>query len=230
MLHLDYNTYKLEKIFIELRFKDSFKLPISDTKYKILDKLSKKYPLYNTQNPEAISLSNPEQRINVHIHLNRIIVDWDEPKSFEEFIKISLADCSFLLKCLDVTELQRLGLRTMHSYKGINQQSITEFMFKEFISPKLKTPDFADTFKNPSIQFSGAKGSLEFNFALGYQQVQVIHGDLGTNKVNSQIRDLLMVDLDCYRESVKVSKLQSLMNEIKEMNLKLPNYLQKIKG
>jgi uncharacterized protein (TIGR04255 family) len=228
MLHLDYSTFKIDKIFIEVRFKDSFKLPLTDTKYTILEKLTKKYPAYNIENPEHIFLANPSEQKQIHVHLNRIIIDWDKPVSIDDFIKSSQADMAFLLRCLDVNDLIRVGIRTLSSYEGNNQNAISEFIFKEFISTKLKSSDFGDEFTNPRVQFSGRKGSLFFNFALAYQQEQIIQGDLGA-PLENQIRDLFLIDLDCYKENLKVSKLNTVLVEIKDMNLKIPNYIRAIK-
>ncbi|WP_137744820.1 hypothetical protein [Robertmurraya siralis] len=229
MLHLNLNTFKFEKIFIEVRYKESFKLPLTDIKFKILDKLTKKYPGYNIENPEQILLSNSEELKQLHIFLNRIIINWDNPNNIDDFIKSSQADLSFIFKCLEINSLNRFGFRTLGSFEGSSQNAISEFIFKEFVSPKLKSPVFGDIYLNPRVQFAGKKGTLHFNFALEYQQNQTIHGNLGSQSMTTEIRNLLMVDLDCYKENVKVSKLENLLSEIKEQNLKIPTYLKAIK-
>lgn len=227
LLHLNPNSYKTDKIFLEIRFKDSFKLPLPETKYSILDKFSKKYPAYNTESPENFSFFNPETQQKIHLQLNRFVVDWDNPKTLDDFIKSANADANFIFKILGVEDIIRVGIRTLNSFQGDNQKDISDYLFNHFSTPKIKSRGFADEYFNPHVQFSGKKGSLSFNLAVNYQQQQTIQGTI--NQVfNQTIRDLLVVDLDCYKENIKISKLHTFFSEIKNLNLELPEYIQSI--
>lgn len=229
MLHLNPNVYKTNKVFLELRFKESFKLPLNDTKYTLLDKFIKKYPSYNTENPESISMINHERQQQLHIQLNRIVIDWDKPSSIEDFYKSALADCNFILKTLEVDEIIRIGIRTLNSFEGNNQQAITEFIFRQYMTTKFKSPSFADEYFNPSVQMAGRKGKLFFNLSLGYQQEQIIEADFNKQGMNQIIRDLLLVDLDSFRDKIKTTKLQSFFADVKNLNSHLPDYILSIK-
>lgn len=228
MLHLNFNNFSLDKIFIEVRFKDSFKLPLAETKYKILDKLSKKYSAINTDNPEQLSFLKPESNQQLHIQLNRIVFDWDKYNNLDEFVKSSYADLTYILKILEVNDIIRVGFRTFHHFDNVGTQSaINEFVFKEYLSPKLKSANFADEYFNPKVQISGKKGLNFFNLSISYAQEQIIESNFN-QIMNQQIRDLLLVDLDGYRENLKVAKLLGFLNEIKELNSKLPDYLKSV--
>jgi uncharacterized protein (TIGR04255 family) len=227
MLHLDPSSFKTDKIFMELRFKESFKLPLSDTKYRLLDKFSKKYPAFNTDNPENIILANHDRQEQLFIQLNRIVIDWNKPKSMEDFIKSAQADSNFILKLLEVEDIIRIGTRTINSFQGSNQNAVTEFIFKQYITSKFKSSSFADEYFNPSVHLSGRKGKMHFNLTISYLQEQILEGTVN-QLVNQQIRDLLAVDLDSYRENIKVSKMQSVFDEVKKINFNLPEYILSI--
>lgn len=228
MLHLNYDTFKLTKIFAELRFKDSFKLPQNEIKYKILDKLSNKYQIYNNDNPEILSFFNPEKMQQVHIQLNRIFINWEKPEGFDDFIKSSQADCAFILKSLEVETVQRAGIRTINTFDGPNQSAINEFIFNHYLTTKFKSNSFADDYFNPRIQLSGKKGKLFFNLGIGYQQEQIIEGKMN-EILNQKTSDLLLVDLDSYRENIKVNKLSEFFTDAKNLNSSLPDYIKSIK-
>jgi hypothetical protein len=230
MIHLDPRSYRNDRIFLELRFKESFKLALNDTKYIILDKLQKKYPAYNIENPENISLVNHERGEQVAIQLNRLFFSWDKPKSITDFIKSVQPDCNFILKTLEVDDILRIGFRTHNSFQGSSQNSINEFIYNNYLSRKFKSSDFADQFFNPVVQFSGKKGSLTFNIVLTYSQEQIIEHQIGqTAAVSSQIRDLLMVDLDTYKEKIRTNKLQNFFQDSQQLNSKLCEYILSIK-
>lgn len=231
MIHLNFDTFKTEKIVFELRFKEAFKLPISDTKYKILDRFTKKYSVYNTDNAESLSFMDPETNNQLHIQLNRILIDCDKPGSMDDFTKKFYPDITFISSILDIKEFIRVGFRTFHSFEGNNASSISEYIFKEYISADFKSPKLADEFFNPLVQFSGKKGMLTFNFTISQQQEKVIQGTLGSNQVfNETIRDLMIIDLDCYKENIKSNKIDSFFTQVKAINAGLPNYIQTLKG
>lgn len=229
MLHLDYNSFNLNKSFIEIRYKDSFKLPIDDTRYKILDKLTKKYTNYQAENRESLSFF--ENNKQLHIQMNRIIIDWEKP-SLDEFIKSANSDINFILKTIEVSDILRIGFRTLHSFESNNQESIDQYIFKEYMTSGIKSTKFADHYFNPRVQFSGKKSNNLFNMAFYYQKEQTIEGTLDFIKpiLNQNTRDLLVVDLDGYRENLKTAKIQPFLNEIKDLNRQLPDYIKSIRN
>ncbi|MFE3973202.1 MULTISPECIES: hypothetical protein [unclassified Peribacillus] len=232
MLHLDFNSYTTDKSFIEVRFKDSFKLPLTDTRYKILDKMSKKYSQHHSENPELLSFLDQSRQQQLHIQLNRIVIDWDKPNSLGEFIKSAVSDLTFVLKLMEVNEIIRIGFRTLHSFQSNSQEAIDQFIFKEYLTSKFKSQQFADHYFNPRVQFSGKKGASLFNLAMYYQQEQTIESSFDPRMpiINKDVRDLLTVDLDGFRENFKVQKLQTVLNDLKELNDKLPDYIKSLRN
>ncbi|AQU73807.1 hypothetical protein [Priestia megaterium] len=216
---------RLGKAVIEIRYQEAFKLPTSDVKYKIVDKMvHKKYPNYNIEQPENLSFFNPEKELQFHVGINRILIDWDQPSNLSEFVKMAIPDINFILKEINVHQVDRVGFRNFYLAPFSSQQEVTDILFKNFISPKLKQPSFADTYFSPQVGFSGKKGKLNFNLNLRYQQEQIIHGS-NTTLLQNTINDYLVTDFDCYQENVKQTKLETFFTHSKDMNNGLNEYI-----
>ncbi|MCU5519709.1 hypothetical protein OCA41_05235 [Bacillus cereus] len=228
MLHLDFNNLKLDRVLIELRFQDTFKIGLPEVRFKLLEKFTRKYSMYDNNNTEALGFYNPEKQMQLEIRLNRCLITWDQPNNLPEFLKSAKGDFSFLLSQLDINVLHRVGVRTFNSYEAQNQQVIDQFIFKEYLAPGVCSPNFADEYFSPRVQMSGKKKGILFNLAISHQQEQVIQGKVN-EIVNSKIHDTLVIDLDSYKENIKVSKLEPFLNDVRNLNEDSINYLQTFK-
>jgi hypothetical protein len=232
MLHVNTNDLKLQKVFIEIRYRDNFLLP-TEKRFTILHKLSDEHPIQFYEKLEQLSLLNPEKKRQINIFINRLVIDWDDPTTIDDFVNGTLVDMNFILKTLEINHIQRIGLRAFHSIECQNDKVISEYIFKEYLSPKFKSKEtFADEISSPRIIFSGKRGSLLFNFSIGYQQQQIIEGQLNSqlNSVHQEIKHLLTFDLDCFQENLAVSKLEKFINAAKEQNNLLPSYIKSLEG
>lgn len=230
MLHLNLAQQKIGKIFLEIRHKEIFTLP--EKKFKILEKFTKKYPDYNIDSPERIILINPEKQIQIHISINRILIDWDSPTSVDEFIKICNSVLGDLKNIITIEKVSRIGLRTFFQYKEGNQKDIENYIFNRYFSSGAKpTEMIADEIFAPRVHFSGRKGKLTFNFAVSYQQEQLIHANL-KGPVDSQTNNYFLADVDVYREgSLNIGTVTQFLDEYHDfIKTNVPNYLKKVEG
>ncbi|HEF1895845.1 TPA: hypothetical protein R9Z04_000915 [Bacillus cereus] len=227
MLHLNFDGVKLDRILIEVRFKDNFKIGLQEVRFKMLEKLTKKYSMYDSENPEVLALFDPEKKIQLVIQLNRCAINCDEPNNLIEFIKSAKADFSFIFKQMEIESLNRVGVRTSNSFEGKDQKAIEQFIFKEYLSSGICSPNFAEEYFSPQIRLSGKKSGMLFNLAIGHQQHQIIEGIIN-EVMNNKITDLLVVDFDCYKENTKVSKFDALLMTAANLNKDCLEYLKTV--
>jgi hypothetical protein len=195
---LNLDQMELSKVFVELRHREVFSLP--DNKYKILDKLTPKYPGYNIEQPDLISLINPEKQIQIHSHLNRLIFDWDAPVSLKEFYTESAEVVDTITSVLKIDVVVRTGLRIHWKQRFNNQIDIVRYIMDNFVTHNVRnTSQLCDEIFEPNIKFSGRKGTLKFNLNVGVIQEQIIQGTLN-NPVTHITNHYLLVDLDIYRD------------------------------
>ncbi|MEZ2325957.1 hypothetical protein R1C46_19335 [Bacillus tropicus] len=227
MLHLNFDGVKLDRILIEVRFKDNFKIGLQEVRFKMLEKLTKKYSMYDSENPEVLALFDPEKKIQLVIQLNRCAINCDEPNNLIEFIKSAKADFSFIFKQMEIESLNRVGVRTSNSFEGKDQKAIEQFIFKEYLSSGICSPNFAEEYFSPQIRLSGKKSGMLFNLAIGHQQHQIIEGVIN-EVMNNKITDLLVVDFDCYKENTRVSKFDALLMTAANLNKDCLEYLKTV--
>jgi hypothetical protein len=228
MFQLDPTNKRIGKIFLEIRYKEVFSLP--EKKYKILDKLTKKYPEYNIDSPDRISLFNPEKRIQIHIHLNRLIIDWDDPTSVGDFIRLAKSVITDIKNILHIETVSRFGLRALLQYKEKNREAIESYILNRFLkSNAIPIEEIADEVFAPRLHFSGRKGKNFFNLAIGHQQEQIIEGNF-TGKMNAHVNDFLLVDVDQYRDgNLNINRGLSLLDDFERfLDQKIPEYLRRV--
>ncbi|MDA1797572.1 TIGR04255 family protein [Bacillus cereus group sp. BY8-1LC] len=228
MLHLNFEELKLDRALIEVRFKDNFKVGLQEVRFKMLEKLTKKYAMYDSENAEALAFFNPEKKIHLVIQLNRCAITCEEPTNLIEFIKSAKADFSFIFKQLEIDSLLRVGMRTFNFFEGPDQKAIEQFIFKEYLSAGVCSPDFAEEYFSPEIKLSGKKNGLLFNLAISHQQHQVIEGIIN-EVMNNKITNSLVVDFDCYKENTRVSKFETLLTTAHSLNNDCLAYLKAVK-
>lgn len=212
MISINLDNMSLEKIFIEFRFRKAFSLP--ENKYKILEKYSEHYPLYNTDQPEALILFNPEKKRKVDIFIDRMVIDWEQPSSIGDFGDEVNNIVGFISKMLKIEVLLRVGLRGYWLIKNLNSQDINNTILHRFYSDSAKRTDgFADEIFDPSIRISGRKGNIKFNLAVSHQQQQVFEGAPGNMIPVAEFHNLL-ADIDVYRDNnMNVRNLGSFLKE-----------------
>ncbi len=72
MFQIDFSLMKMDTIFVEFRYNDIFSLP--EYKFKLLDKLTQKYPVYNIDNADRVILFQPDKEIEIQIGINRMLI------------------------------------------------------------------------------------------------------------------------------------------------------------
>jgi uncharacterized protein (TIGR04255 family) len=230
LLHLDIKKTKVSKVFIEILYKDAFIFPLSDTKYSLLDKLTKKYPAYNNESPEMLGLFHPEMNKEITIQLNRLFLSWNSPNSIDDFIKSSKPDINLVLRTLKVDSIIRIGLRTYHTIECQNETQVSQYVFKQYLSPNIRNTEiFGENLSNPRVQFSGVKEGNKFNLMLGYQQERILKGNFGI-QMEEIINNHFLADLDVYRENIKINSIDKMLNEAHLLNNKVPFYLKSLEG
>jgi hypothetical protein len=230
MLHLNIEKKRFNKIFLELRFKEIFSLP--DYKYKILDKLSKGFTNFDTNQPDRISMFNQEKRLNVHININRILIDWDQPPSIQEFTKVSLNLIRSLNSIVTLEDIKRIGVRSFLVFPTESDKEVESYIINKYFSTNARnTTNFADQIFNPSINFSGRKGPLLFNFGVVLTQEQIIQGEV-TRPLYAEMNHYLTYDVDVYRElGVKVNNLEKFLSStVKLVDESLLHYIKSVEG
>lgn len=230
MLHLNLNQKKYGKIFLELRYKEIFSLP--EKKFKILDKLTKKYPEYNADSPDRISLMNQEKQIQVHIHINRLVIDWDAPTSIQDFNKISKSVIQDLKTIVQIESPTRIGVRTFLQFKSDSQKEVENYIFNKYFSSNAKSIEIlGDEMYNPRLQLSGRRGKNLFNLAFAYQQEQILEGELH-KPMFTTINNFFSVDADIYREgSFNINSVNPFLDEVGDfLETPLINYIKKVEG
>lgn len=212
MININLDDMVLDKIFIEFRYRNAFSLP--ENKYKILEKYSEQYPLYNTEQQEALILFNSEKRRRVDIFIDRMVIDWDQPSSIGEFVSEVNDIVGAISKMLKIEVLLRVGLRGYWTIKSLESQDINNAILHRFYSDSAKRTDgFADEVFDPSIRISGRKGTIKFNLAVSHQQQLVFEGAPGSMSPVTEIHNLL-ADIDVYRENNM--NVRTLSNFLKE--------------
>jgi hypothetical protein len=230
MFQLDFNDMQIGKSFMELRYKDVFSFP--EKRYKILDKLSRKYSEVLADYNDRVSLLNPEKNISVHISMKNIIVDWEKPPSVTDFLKVTESIIDDVRKILNIEVIYRIGIRSFIQYKISNPQEATKYIMSRYLSSNAnKTSDLADEIYNSSVALSGRKKSLKFNLNVNYQQNQIIQGSL--NQVLSEVvYHYLTADVDVFKDSnIKLGNMDGFFKEVKEFKeKKVLSYLKTVEG
>lgn len=212
MVSINIDNMVLEKIFIEFRYRNAFSLP--EHKYKILEKYSQQYPLYNTEQPEALILFNSEKGRRVDIFIDRMVMDWDQPSTIGEFVAEVNSIVEHITKMLKIEVLLRVGMRGHWVIKNLNPQDINNTILHRFYSDSAKRTDgFADEIFDPSIRISGRKMNIKFNLAVSHQQQQVFEGPPGNMNPVAEYHNLL-ADIDVYRDNnMNVKALATFLKE-----------------
>ncbi|MEH7110648.1 hypothetical protein [Bacillus sp. JJ1764] len=228
MLHLNMSTKKVTKIFLELRYKEIFSLP--ENKFKILDKLSKNFSEFDTNQADRIVMFSPEKRLTAHIFINRLTIDWDDPTSITDFNKICAHFIKTLNSVIKIEEPKRIGIRTFLGFKVENQKEIENYILNKFFSANAKnTSEIADEIYNPRLQISGRKGNILFNFGIGTFQEQIIQGEL-PKPAFAVVNNYLNFDIDVYKESgISVNNPDSFLNTTQDfIDNKMIQYIKSV--
>lgn len=230
MLHINYSSKKYTKIFLELRYKEIFSLP--ENKFKILDKLSSKFSEFDANQPDRITMLDPQKRINVNIFINRLTIDWDEAPSITDFTKYCNSLIKTLRSVITIEEPKRIGIRSFLCFKSENNKEIDDYILNKYISPNARNiTNFADELSNPRVNLSGRKGSLLFNLGIGITQEQIIEGDL-SRPLYGVINNYLTFDIDNYKESgININNLESYFKSVNEyVDTQIIEYIKRVEG
>lgn len=235
MLHVNFEDLKFDKCLVEVRFKEVFSLPTK--KYEILDALQDKYPSYNLDMPDAVTLFNPEEGIQINVELNRIICNWDNARNFSEFSKLSQRVINSISKILKVETYNRVGIRSFLSSPVKSPEEAFTYIINRYFSTQARDTDIiADEIANPIIRFSGRKGQLFYNFGLNYQQQHLIQAEIGIgNALGQKVREtnnsVLLYDIDAYRNNVSKNRISNLFTETESfIDENLMTYLKRVEG
>ncbi|WCK53884.1 hypothetical protein PP175_21585 [Aneurinibacillus sp. Ricciae_BoGa-3] len=208
-MHLDIDNLNFSKIFIELRYGEAFTLPTK--KYEILEALKNKYTAYNADQAEVLSLLNTEKRFQIHIEINRMVIDWDAPISFKDFSNFTLPVVNTISKILQIGSYIRVGIRSLLTAQINSADEINQYIFQKYFSSNARdTSLIADEISNPAIKFSGRKGQVHFNMTVGYQQV--LEAAANTGQIETLYHNLL-VDIDSFRSNINKNRLQNLFTD-----------------
>lgn len=230
MLHMDFENLRLQKSVIEIKHKEVFSLP--ENKFKILEKLNEKFPNYDINKSDRLLLFNAEERKQINIELNRLIIDWDEPTSFNSFIKFSQSIFNEINKFLKVDTAFRIGLRSFWVLRTQNQQEAFDYIFNRYFSPNSRNNStlITDEILNPSIRFSGRKGNFKFNLGISYQEHHFVEG-IRNKIITEKVDDSILLDVDNYRENYNLKQISSFFSEVDEFVMnKLIQYLRSVEG
>lgn len=226
MFQLNLNSLQPGRTFCELRFKEVFSLP--EQKFKLADKLSKKYPEVIMNQADQVVFIDQIRKIQIVVQINRILIEWSETPSLIEFSKVANSIITTVKNTLGISEIKRIGVRT---YLNLNVQGPEEaynYIVNRYIHPKLinNINLITDEILNPQVSFSGRKGSLFFNLILNYQLEQIIEGQL-TKPIVQKLNNYLTVDLDLYKQG-NINKIDKFFDEIVAFSEKIPDFLRNI--
>jgi hypothetical protein len=228
MLHLDFTKVKNNNSFLELRFKDVFSLP--KDKYRILEKLADKYPAYNFDSPERVSLANPDKKIHIHVHLNRLIIEWENPPNLSDFLKVVKPTIDDIVRILKIQHFSRTGIRVYFNYYTNSPEEAFSYISNRYYSSSAKKYEsIADEIFAPKIQFSGRKGSLKFNLTISYEQQHTIQGSVG-QQLNESVRHSILFDIDAFKDTnLNANNLKQYFTDVEELiNNRLFEYIKTV--
>ena len=63
-----------------------------------------------------------------------MIKDWDNPSDLSEFVKMIIPDVNFILKEINVHQVDRVGFRNFYLAPFSSQQEVSNVLFENFIS------------------------------------------------------------------------------------------------
>jgi hypothetical protein len=230
MLHLNVSSKKMHKIFLEIRYKEIFSLP--ENKFKILDKLSNKFTDFDINQPDRITMMDSQKNIIVHIFINRLTIDWEQPPSIRDFVKYANALIQTIRSVIRIEQTKRIGIRTFMNFPVTSPQVADQYIMNRYFSNNTRpTTDLADDAGNARIQFSGRKGSFHFNLAIASTQEQIIEG-LISEPVQAVVNNYLTYDVDVYRESgINIQNLDSFFKAaIEFVDIKVIDFIKRVEG
>lgn len=200
--------YRINKAFIELRYRDSLLFNDMNNLQGIIEELGDVVTNYNFDSvSRAFILVNEDRKLNVTILNNRIVIDQDEPTSLEEFKNIANNILRKIIERLSISSFLRVGMRT---YRGIVVNNINEantYVRKNYI--KINDNDFKlfGEPKNIKVNFSAIHNDYIVSLAINPHQFNVIEyqdGQLIRNVNESQV----LIDTDIFIEKqVESSKV-----------------------
>lgn len=203
---------EINKIFIELRYKDSFMFNDMECLEEIKDNVSSLLPefKYDASN-KVLILTNSKKHCNVNITGDRMVIDYDEPKSFEEFQSLAKEVLEITTNHLKIRNFTRIGIR---SFRGENKQNGAEALSnvrKNFL--KIHDSDLnilADKLISVGVTFSFIKDKYVINLNItpnNFKVVEIENGVVTRDIDKSQV----LIDSDIYREG-EISR-EELINE-----------------
>ena len=216
MPRLDLSNVKLDKIFVEIRYPDQFKLP--DKKFKILEKVTGFFPEYKKDSkPEELLCRKTGALRFLSVYLNRLVVDFDRPigeeLNFSEFKKIASKTIEAIADVLKIETINRIGVRSHWSYEVENLEKAAEIIIGDYF--KFEEAEFHMLEHKPDncqFSFSSKSGFAKYNLIVIPEQEVIIEGQLGATQEHK--RNYIKIDWDYYIESsLKQNNLEKIIEE-----------------
>ena len=202
-IKLTMSNVQLNEIFIEVRFKDNFKLP--DKKYKILDKITEYLPEYKKDHQvDELHCRDIKKGIIISIFLNRIVVHLNKRMSsettFDVFKKTAFRGIKEVVDILKIDSFKRVGVRSFWSYNVHSLEEAANIITNNHLS--FSNKKWMDLGVRPShcqlvIGIGFYNGQIKNNLILA-PEVE-IKGEIHEHFTTEQ-RTYLKIDWDYYTE------------------------------
>lgn len=215
----------LEKVLIEVRYDRSFLFDEVATLNKIAKVLKPYFPIPDRDNDKTLVLKNQSKNYFSLIQANRASVDFDLPKSLEDFKTVSSQSIEALINHLDVDGFKRVGIRFLFGKTFSSIEEAYSIIKNRFLS----TGNILDEIKSPNISFVLRRDDSRVNVMIRTETVTNINISIGQNNEQTQERvnnDMIVFDIDVYKQGrVTIDQYNDFYNEAQNTALNVLDQL-----
>lgn len=202
-LNLSKQNLELSQIFIELRFRDNFK--IEEKRYKLLDRLTEYLSEYRRDSPnDEVHCRDPQKNILVSVLLNRMVVDAERlpasPASFNEFEKVAVRAIKDISEILKIDNFLRVGVRSYWDYNVESLQAAVDLIVNNYLA--FKEGDWREIGARPQaghIILNFSFGSVKANLIVLPQKMVIIESGL-VQQTKTHEKNFIRIDWDYFMD------------------------------
>lgn len=127
---------KLDKVFTEVRFEPSFLYEDARTLNYITKELKPIFPIFeHNTDRKVLAFLQPENNSKCFISSDKVVVDLDEPKDFQQFQALTTKVIPLVLKKFEVESTKRIGVRAQFHKEDIkDERNSTDLILKTFFN------------------------------------------------------------------------------------------------
>ncbi len=194
------STYRINKIFIEIRYNDSILFNNLEKVEQVNQELISLFTesTYDSEN-KVLAMGSSSKKAITNISINRTTIDMELPERLEDFKSVAMPVIDAIIKVLNIKSFKRIGMRTFKGIEKKNFNEVDRYIKNNFI----KYDDAAYRILNENIYNFSTKFSFkvdEYNCIMGvspevYKKVDINNFEENADSENMSFQAELDIDI-----------------------------------